>query len=589
MINFRRARRLLPPGIWLGIAIVTFTLAVFMISRVHQVTDSSYSMLLSQSLLDHRSFALDHYSLPPAYQLETINGHTYYRFPPGTSVLSTPFVWVLNRLGVSAANADGTYNPRGEMMIEAGLAALLMALLAGIFFFTARLLLPDRWSAVVALGGALGTQVYSTASRALWSETWGILLLGIVVLLLLAHETGKRSLNPILLGTLLSWTYFVRPTFAVPIAAISIYLFLSHRRLFLRYAVTGAAWCAAFVFYSQFHFHQYLPNYYFANRLLFNVFWTALAGNLISPARGLLVYVPVLIFVFYLLIRFRKHVSHPRLVWLSLSICIVHLIAVSGFPHWWAGHSFGPRFTTGLVPWLVLLAILGTRAMLDWQEEEGKQHARSFAWRVQLFCGGLLLFVSVVINTLGATSHTTWLWNVRPRGVDEHPERLWDWRQPQFLAGVLPFPEPRTYHPVGLTRIDFTQADADKYFWYGWNEGPPDSRWTESKSALVFALGTERPSVMYLNLTPYLVAGKLTAQRVSVALNGQRLATLVLAASEATTQTIALPPEILRSKNVLSFELPDAESPQKLGTEPDPRPRGIKINWIEFGKSELGS
>ena len=173
--------------------------------------------------------------------------------------------------------------------------------------------------------------------------------------------------------------------------------------------------------------------------------------------------------------------------------------------------------------------------------------------------------------------------------MDEHPERLWDWRQPQFLAGVLPFPEPRTYHPVGLTRIDFTQADADKYFWYGWNEGPPDSRWTESKSALVFALGTERPSVMYLNLTPYLVAGKLTAQRVSVALNGQRLATFVLAASEATTQTIALPPEILRSKNVLSFELPDAESPQKLGTEPDPRPRGIKINWIEFGKSELGS
>jgi hypothetical protein len=69
-----------------------------MISRVHQVTDSSYSMLLSQSLLDHGSFALDHYTLPPAYQLETINGHTYYRFPPGTSVLSTPVVWVLNRL-----------------------------------------------------------------------------------------------------------------------------------------------------------------------------------------------------------------------------------------------------------------------------------------------------------------------------------------------------------------------------------------------------------------------------------------------------------------------------------------------------------
>jgi hypothetical protein len=89
---------------------------------------------------------------------------------------------------------------------------------------------------------------------------------------------------------------------------------------------------------------------------------------------------------------------------------------------------------------------------------------------------------------------------------------------------------------------------------------------------------------MNLNLTPYLVAGKLREQRVSVALNGHQLATFVLAAPEATTQTITLPLEILRSKNVLSFELPDAESPQKLGTEPDPRPRGIKINWIEFAK-----
>ena len=171
MNKIRRSRLHLQPGAWFGIAIVIFTLAVFMISRVHQVTDSSYSMLLSQSLLDHGSFALDHYTLPPAYQLETINGHTYYRFPPGTSVLSTPFVFVLNRLGVSAANADGTYNPRGEMMIEAGLAALLMALLAGIFFFTARLLLPDRWSAVVALGGALGTQESTAQHREPYGAT----------------------------------------------------------------------------------------------------------------------------------------------------------------------------------------------------------------------------------------------------------------------------------------------------------------------------------------------------------------------------------------------------------------------------------
>ena len=195
MNNIRRPRLRLQPGAWFGIAIVTFTLAIFMISRVHQVTDSSYSMLLSQSLLDHRSFALDHYTPAGLSARDDQRAHLLSFSSRHVGSLDSVCL-VLNRLGVSAANADGTYNPRGEMMIEAGLAALLMAVLAGIFFFTARLLLPDRWSAVVALGGALGTQVYSTASRALWSETWGIFLLGIVVLLLLAHETGKRSLNP---------------------------------------------------------------------------------------------------------------------------------------------------------------------------------------------------------------------------------------------------------------------------------------------------------------------------------------------------------------------------------------------------------
>ncbi|MEK6283079.1 MAG: hypothetical protein AABN95_22205 [Acidobacteriota bacterium] len=48
------ARRL-QPDVWLGIAIFVFTLFVFLISRVHQVADSSYSMTLSQGLLDDRT------------------------------------------------------------------------------------------------------------------------------------------------------------------------------------------------------------------------------------------------------------------------------------------------------------------------------------------------------------------------------------------------------------------------------------------------------------------------------------------------------------------------------------------------------
>jgi hypothetical protein len=433
-----------------GLLIFVLTLSVFIFSRIRQVADSHYSMLLSQSLLSHRSFTLDAYALPryepvwwgyyfkngPVYQLEVADGHLYYHLPPGSSVLSAPFVAAFNLLGVSAANPDGSYDSRGEMIIEAGLAALLMAALAVIFFYTARLALPLPWSVAVAGGFALGTQVYSTASRALWSDTWGILLLGIAVFLLLRNEIGKRVFNPVCLATLLAWTYFVRPTFSVHIAAISVYLFTFYRRLFLPYALTGAAWLALFVCYSWLHFGRLLPSYYSASRLQFDSFWEALAGNLISPARGLLVYVPVLLFVFCLLARYWRTLSHRRLVWLTTAIIVGHLVAISSFNHWWGGHSFGPRFSTGLVPWFVLLAVLALRAMLDWRK---KHPAASRAgWRAQLACGALLLVASLFINTRGAASHATWLWNSRPEEIDQHPERLWDWSQPQFLAGITP-------------------------------------------------------------------------------------------------------------------------------------------------------
>ncbi|MBA2732997.1 MAG: hypothetical protein H0U54_08930 [Acidobacteria bacterium] len=444
-----------------GAIIFILTLSIFLFSRIRQVADSEYSMLLSQSLLSHGSFTLDAYSLPrhepvwhgyyfkngPAYQLEVTRGHLYYHLPPGSSILSAPFVAVFNLFGISAANTDGTYDRRGEVIIEAGLAAFLMALLSTIFFYTAQLLLSVKWSILVAFGGALGTQVYSTASRALWSETWGILLLGVVIFLLLRSEIGKRRFNPVLLATLLSWMYFVRPTFSVHILAITVYLFIYYRQLFLPFAVTGAAWLTAFVIYSWSHFGQLLPNYYRASRLQFSTFWEALAGNLISPSRGMLIYVPSLLFVVFLLARYRLHLVHQRLVWLSLAIIAGHLAVISSFSHWWGGHSFGPRFTTGLVPWFVLLGILGVRAMLNWHEQRVAGSSRT-GWRVQLACGALFLLMSAFINTRGAASHATWLWNMRPLEIDQHPERLWDWSQPQFLAGILPAPPAKEIPPA---------------------------------------------------------------------------------------------------------------------------------------------
>ena len=362
----------------LCLAIFAVALTVFLRSPIIDVGDSKFTLLLTQNLLSKHGFMLDRYHLGQqgvvnvgnavldshVYQIEFVDGHTYYYFPPGSSILSTPFVLVEDWLGHSVLDANRQYSLPQEVKLQHSIASFLMALLVVIFYGTARLLLPAGWSALIAVGTAFGTQIWSTASRGLWTHTWGISLLGTALYLLLAQETGRRKVHPVLLATVLSWTYFVRPTNAIFIIGITVYLVLYYRKSFVPYAATGAAWFVAFVAYSWEHFHHLLPSYYQANRLAATTFWEALTGNLISPSRGTLIYVPVLLFVFYLVARYWRHQTHRGLVWLALAVSAGHLAAVSGFVPWYGGWCYGPRYTTELVPWFVLLTVLGTRAAL---------------------------------------------------------------------------------------------------------------------------------------------------------------------------------------------------------------------------------
>jgi hypothetical protein len=161
--------------------IFAITAAIFLASPVRGLTDSRYSTLVGEALLRHGSFVLDQWFADRAnlpYHVETVGGHVYYWYPPGGPVLATPFVWVLGRLGLSAVGHGGSYDSGGDRIVQAVLAALFMALLAVVFLKTARLILPARWSWIVALAGAEGKaleQFYNTelAAMLIYRESTG--------------------------------------------------------------------------------------------------------------------------------------------------------------------------------------------------------------------------------------------------------------------------------------------------------------------------------------------------------------------------------------------------------------------------------
>ncbi len=436
-------------GLWLFIVAGL----IFLLSPVFALSDSNYSMLLSESIIRNHSSHLNAYRFPvpiredvrcmppllatslasQTFQLARVNGNVEYCYPHGTSILSIPFVGLMMTLGVSSSTPDGQYNRGGEAITQRLLASLLMAGYTVVLFRTALILLEVIPSLLIAGGTAFGTQIWSTASRVMWSHTLLIFLGGFVTYWLLRRETGQSKPGSIILATLLSWMYFTRPTAAIPILCVTVYMLAYYRQEFLAYALTGLAWFGGFLAYSWFSFGTYIPDYYLHSQFDLRSLPTGLPAILISPSRGLFIYVPVLIFVFYLLIRYWKTLPFPRLAVLALAMVVIQVLTIATWPIWWGGYSYGPRLLTDAIPWLALLAILGCAARL--RESQTAKFSRSEA--VATFA---LLALSIAINARGAISWPTAHWHIVV-DINSHRDRAWDWSYPQFMAGLIAPPK----------------------------------------------------------------------------------------------------------------------------------------------------
>jgi len=563
-----------------GCLVFVLCFAVFRVAPIRQVLDSQYSMLLSENLLRHGEFSLERYHLPESdYRLRRIGDHQYYSFPPGTSLLSVPFVAVMNVFGVSAVGRDGTYSAAGEMRLDARLADILMAAFATIVFFTARLLLTVPWSVAVTVVAAFGTQVFSSTSRSMWSDTWGIVLVASACFLLLRTTARKQPLSLPLLATLEGLAYLVRPTSALVLVGTAAYIVWARRDDIWQFGLTVAGWLGLLFVYSWSHFHKLLPDYYAAGRLQFEAPLPALLGNLVSPSRGLLVCVPAVVGIGLLMARYRRTIRFRALALLAGFVIVGHLIILSGFVHWWGGYSFGARLTASLVPWLVMLGILAVDGALAATRESRGGPADVVVAAVV----GALCVVSIAINAVGAFSSDAQKWNAAPEDVDRSPARLWSWRCPQFLA---PFVEPEgPFLPLPIGGLRVGSAQADKYLGRGWPFGEGEFRWTDGRrgSTVRFALATGgAPGIVEIEASPYLSAPKVPEQRLMVSLNGHDIGSVVFRERGFARHAFAVPAGVAKEENLLALRAPDAASPFAVERAGDRRQIGVAVRVIRW-------
>lgn len=422
-----------------ALAIIIFSIAYFS-PNSSTMSDSRYSLLVSQALIRHRTIRLDIYydqlktsfSEDHDYRLGEINGHIYYMYPLGSSFLSVPFVGLLNWLGYDMLI------PSTEAAANNLLSAVVVVALFILVYKIATYYLPPTFSILIAGIAILGTTFMSSLGAALWNLDYAILFICLSLWLLVHLEDHDVSpVTPYLMGIFLFLAYFCRPTAAIFIGLILLYLFLKHRKYFLPTALTAFVLLMGFSLFSREVLGLWLPPYYLPRQLggIHNYdeqaatpFFIALFALLFSPSRGLFIFSPVLCLVMGYAFHYWQVLKRQPLFWFIFSWIAFHLFAVARFHNWWGGYSFGPRLLTDMVPALILLAILVGHA---WLKDEKRRYSA-----VSLGLLAVTAIISIYIHSyIGmfrpevALSHGHSI----PPSVDKASYLLLDWRYPQFL------------------------------------------------------------------------------------------------------------------------------------------------------------
>jgi hypothetical protein len=146
-------------------------------------------------------------------------------------------------------------------------------------------------------------------------------------------------------------------------------------------------------------------------------------------------------FLLFLAVRFwpsyRRRYKVTPLEILLIALSLAWWISASRWFMWWGGGSYGPRLLCDLLPCLTILLIPVVANL----SPRGGTAAKALC--ILFAIAGVFSFA---VHLRGATAAAAAEWNATPIGVDQAPQRVWSWRDPQFLRGL--------HHPA-LTNLEF--------------------------------------------------------------------------------------------------------------------------------------
>jgi hypothetical protein len=306
-------------------------------------------------------------------------------------------------------------------------AAVVTAASVAFLFLTLVKLCERRSTALlITVVYAVCTCAWSVAAQGLWQHGPSLFFLTAALACLVRPE---RPWLFALGGFCMGMAVFNRPAnalFALPAAA---YVLWQHPRRLAGFLLAAAVPAALMAWYSWEYWGSLLALGQGLGRVekvgahVTNFHYPLLkgmAGVLFSPGHGLLVFSPVFLFAFPMLLHSLWPWANVRPVYRPLAVgALADLILFSLWSVWWGGWSFGYRLLLEMLPALsVFLALAWERWLV-----------RRWYCRTAFLLAAL---VSFYIQFLGAWIYPT-DWNGRVN-IDFNPQRNWDWRDSELSA-----------------------------------------------------------------------------------------------------------------------------------------------------------
>ena len=306
-------------------------------------------------------------------------------------------------------NTHGWEQPRIDRVavLMEKVSASFLASIASVLMFLVLRREGIRWSLPLAIVFAFGTNTWMISSQALWQHGSGELLVALALLLVNPGESAPASpARTALLGAVCVLMAANRPPDALIAGAIVLFVLWgpgrgalwSRKRCALWLLVGAALPLAALLYYNLDFIGNLAGGYGLApHKKFIRLNLSGMAGLLVSPARGLLVFSPFFVFIPVGLIR-RLRAPNSRGLAVALSFAVAAQFILYSQGDWRAGVSWGPRWLTDLLPILVWMLAPATLVL--------RPVTRGVARGLLVFAMTAAMAASVGVQAIGAFWYT---------------------------------------------------------------------------------------------------------------------------------------------------------------------------------------